>query len=106
MSAFFIERVNGYDRHMLTGVESCKENYIKLAELVSENTLNILNLDCDTGLELDEIFKQLPDFSVVGIDLAQAMLDKLKQGIFTANYPFLIFRTISPQLGLFPYISR
>jgi cyclopropane fatty-acyl-phospholipid synthase-like methyltransferase len=79
MSDFFTECVNSYDEHMLNDVEGCKEGYIKMAELVPYNTKTMLDLGCGTGLELDEIFKRLPDVSVVGIDLTQAMLDKLKQ---------------------------
>lgn len=79
MSDFFTARVEGYDEHMLTSVVGCNEGYAKLAELVPNNTVKILNLGCGIGLELDEIFKRLPDVSVVGIDLTQAMLDKLTQ---------------------------
>ena len=77
MSDFFTARLDGYEEHMLTEVG--KELYKKLAELVPDNTEKILDLGCGTGLELDEIFKRLLHVSVVGIDLTQAMLDKLKQ---------------------------
>lgn len=50
-----------------------------MAELVPEGTESLLDLGCGTGLELDEIFKKLPDASVTGIDLTQAMLDRLKE---------------------------
>lgn len=79
MSDFFTARVEGYDEHMLNDVEGCKAGYIKMAELVPDDTETILDLGCDTGLELDEIFRKLPNVSVVGIDLTQVMLDKLRQ---------------------------
>jgi len=79
MGDFFAARVDGYDEHMLNNVEGCREGYIKMAELVPEGTESILDLGCGTGLELDAVFKKLPDVSVVGIDLSKAMLDKLKQ---------------------------
>lgn len=85
MSDFFTARVEGYDEHMLNNVGGCKEGYIKMAELVPESTESILDLGCGTGLELDEIFKRLPDVSVVGIDLTQAMLDKLAQKHYDKN---------------------
>jgi tRNA (cmo5U34)-methyltransferase len=77
MSEFFTARIDGYEEHMLK--DGGQDVYIKLAELIPDNTKKILDLGCGTGLELDEIFKRLPDVSVVGIDLTQIMLDKLKQ---------------------------
>lgn len=79
MTDFFCARVDGYDEHMLNDVEGCKPGYIKMAELVPGDTKTMLDLGCGTGLELDQIWGRLPDISVVGIDLTQAMLDKLQQ---------------------------
>lgn len=79
MSDFFTARVDGYDSHMLNNVEGCREAYEKMATLIPKNTATLLDLGCGTGLELDEIFKLLPDISVTGIDLTQAMLDKLHE---------------------------
>lgn len=79
MSDFFAARVEGYDEHMLTEVAGCKEGYAEMARLVPISCKTLLDLGCGTGLELDEIFKKLPDLDVTGIDLTQAMLDKLKQ---------------------------
>ena len=76
MTDFFVARLDGYEAHML---ENGNEGYRKIAELIPINTTKILDLGCGTGLELDEIFKRLPQVSVTGIDLTQAMLDKLKQ---------------------------
>lgn len=79
MSDFFTARVDGYDEHMIKEVGGCKDGYIKMAELLPLDVAVILDLGCGTGLELDEIFKTRPFVSVTGIDLTQAMLDKLKQ---------------------------
>jgi tRNA (cmo5U34)-methyltransferase len=79
MSDFFTARVDGYDEHMLYEVEGCRDGYIKMAELLPQNTLQLLDLGCGTGLELDEIFKTKPYINVIGVDLTQAMLDKLKR---------------------------
>lgn len=46
---------------------------------VSASAPKLLDLGCGTGLELDEIFKYLPQADVTGIDMTQEMLDKLKQ---------------------------
>lgn len=79
MADFFAERVEMYDEHMINDVEGCKEGYLALAELVPEDAESILDLGCGTGLELEAVFKRLPDISVTGIDLCEAMLKKLKE---------------------------
>lgn len=79
MSDFFTARTDGYDEHMLSNVVGCKEGYEKMAAVLPEDTARILDLGCGTGLELDEIFKRFPNVEVVGIDLTQSMLDKLKE---------------------------
>ena len=57
MDDFFTARVDGYDEHMLTNVEGCKEAYVEMAKLLPQNCNTLLDLGCGTGLELDEIFK-------------------------------------------------
>lgn len=79
MASFFASRVEGYDEHMLQNVEGCREAYIKMATLIPKGTKHILDLGCGTGLELDEIFKVFPRLHVIGVDLTQEMLNKLKQ---------------------------
>lgn len=78
MDGFFTERVNEYDEHMLTNVKGCKEGYIEMANRIPTSCKTLLDLGCGTGLELDEIFKRMPNLNVTGIDLTKAMLDKLK----------------------------
>jgi tRNA (cmo5U34)-methyltransferase len=75
MADFFTARVNGYEAHML---EFGEKSFSKFTELVPASTQTLLDLGCGTGLELDYIFRKLPDVAVTGIDMAQAMLDKLK----------------------------
>ncbi len=79
MNEFFTARVDGYDEHMLNEVDGCREAYGEMSKLVPENTKNLLDLGCGTGLELEAIFKRFPDISVTGIDLTKAMLDKLEE---------------------------
>ena len=49
-----------------------------MAKHIPPSCKYLLDLGCGTGLELDEIFKRLPELTITGIDLTQAMLDKLK----------------------------
>ena len=79
MADFFAARVEDYDEHMLENVEGCREGYQKMAELIPPNAKDLLDLGCGTGLELDAIFARRAELSVVGIDLCDAMLEKLKQ---------------------------
>lgn len=79
MSDFFAARVQGYDEHMLEQVEGCREGYQKMAELIPEDAKTLLDLGCGTGLELDAIFARRTDLEVVGIDLCNAMLARLRQ---------------------------
>ena len=79
MSDFFTARTEGYDEHMLTEVEGCKEGYIKMASLVPSACERLLDLGCGTGLELDEIFRLFPRIKVTGIDLTESMLRKLRE---------------------------
>ncbi len=79
MSDFFTLRVEEYDSHMLSEVEGCKEGYEKMASLIPSDCRTLLDLGCGTGLELDFIFSRLPNISVTGIDLTEAMLKKLSE---------------------------
>lgn len=79
MRSFFASRVDSYDEHMLNAVAGCREGYVQMARLLPQGVVELLDLGCGTGLELDEIFKIKPSIHVTGIDLTQAMLDKLRQ---------------------------
>ena len=80
MSEFFENRLNGYDEHMLTEIESATEFYPYTAKLlpVCENS-RVLDLGCGTGLELEEYFALCPSAKVTGIDLSQGMLAELQR---------------------------
>ena len=80
MSDFFEARLEGYDEHMLTEIESAGEFYPFTAELLprGENS-RILDLGCGTGLELEEYFKLCPSAQVTGIDLSAGMLAALRK---------------------------
>lgn len=78
MAAFFEKRLDGYDEHMMTAIESAELFYPFTASLLPrENEARVLDLGCGTGLELAEYFKLCPSASVTGIDLSRGMLDAL-----------------------------
>ena len=80
MSDFFEKRLNGYDEHMMTNIESAAEFYPFTARMLpdAENS-RILDLGCGTGLELEHYFMRCPTARVTGIDLSQGMLAALKK---------------------------
>lgn len=79
MAEFFAARADMYDEHMINEVEGCKEGYLKMAEFVPDGCRKLLDLGCGTGLELEAIFRKIPDLSVTGVDLCEAMLCKLRE---------------------------
>ena len=79
MADFFTARIDSYDNHMINEVEGCREGYLKMAELIPDETETLLDLGCGTGLELEAIWTRKPEISVTGIDLTPAMLDRLKK---------------------------
>ena len=79
MSDFFESRLDTYDEHMLTNIESAKEFYPFTARLLPRDaTCRIIDLGCGTGLELEFYLKTNPTAHVTGIDLSAGMLDALK----------------------------
>ena len=80
MSDFFEARLDGYDEHMLTNIESADEFYPFTAkQLPTTKNCHILDLGCGTGLELQEYYPLNPSARVMGIDLSQGMLSALKK---------------------------
>ena len=79
MGAFFEARLEGYDAHMLTNIQSADEFYPFTAkQLPTFEHCRILDLGCGTGLELEEYYPLNPSARVTGIDLSQGMLAALK----------------------------
>lgn len=79
MSDFFENRVDGYDEHMKTDIESADKFYLFTAKcLPMGKSCNILDLGCGTGLELEEYYQLNPFAKITGIDLSKGMLSALK----------------------------
>ena len=84
MSDFFEARLDGYDEHMMTAIESAEEFYPFTArQLPDKEGCQILDLGCGTGLELKECYALNPSAQVTGIDLSQGMLAELKRKLRT-----------------------
>ena len=83
MGAFFDSRLDGYEEHQLTCIEGARSFYPFTAScLPLEPHANILDLGCDTGLELDCFFESNPLAKVTGIDLASGMLSALRKKFY------------------------
>ncbi|ERI91990.1 methyltransferase domain protein [Clostridiales bacterium oral taxon 876 str. F0540] len=79
MSSFFNERAEGYEAHMRETVNSF-ETYYDLISCSIEETdkeVEILDLGCGTGLEIEGIFKKAPNARITCIDMSEQMLEIL-----------------------------
>ncbi len=80
MNEFFNRRVIGYEEHQLTTIDGAQEFYRYTAScLPVQDHAQVLDLGCGTGLELGFYFESNPTAQVTGIDLAEDMLEVLKQ---------------------------
>lgn len=80
MSDFFEARLDGYDEHMMTNIESAPEFYTFTAEqLPISKNCHVLDLGCGTGLELQEYYRKNQTAKITGIDLCEGMLAELKR---------------------------
>ena len=80
MAEFFDNRIEDYDKHMLSCIVGAEEFYPFTAKaLPGDADAEILDLGCGTGLELSEYFKLNPTARVTGIDLSEKMLSALRK---------------------------
>ena len=78
MDEFFDTRLDIYDEHQLSAIDSAREFYPFTAQqLPVQAGARVLDLGCGTGLELEAYFALNPSARVLGIDLAPGMLDAL-----------------------------
>ncbi len=79
MNEFFNKRLDGYDEHMMTNIESSDVFYPFTADCLPNTAgAQILDLGCGTGLELEHYFRLNPSAKITGIDLTESMLNALK----------------------------
>lgn len=100
MADFFENRLDGYDNHMMTNIESADEFYPYTARCLPENPdCCILDLGCGTGLELEEYYKFNPEAKVTGIDLSQGMLSELKKKFTDKDITLIVGSYFDVPLG-------
>ena len=79
MNEFFNKRLDGYDEHMMTTIESSDVFYPFTADCLPKTAgAQILDLGCGTGLELEYYFRLNPSAKITGIDLTESMLNAFK----------------------------
>ena len=80
MGAFFERRLDTYEEHQLTCIDSAREFYPFTASCLPQTADSvILDLGCGTGLELGYYFETVPTARITGIDLAPGMLAALRE---------------------------
>ncbi len=79
MGEFFDARLDEYEEHQLTCIESAEVFYPFTAGQLPDGEANILDLGCGTGLELKYYFDRAPKANVTGVDMAPGMLKVLKE---------------------------
>ena len=100
MSDFFEARLDGYDEHMMTNIESATEFYPFTAKMLPAfENCHILDLGCGTGLELEEYYLLCPSAKVTGIDLSQGMLSALKKKFTDKDISLIVGSYFDVPLG-------
>lgn len=81
MRSFFNRRAQDYDLHMSDGHADYAEVFNKLLKDMpqTDKRINVLDLGCGTGAELDAIFQKAPQAHIVCMDVAEKMLAILKK---------------------------
>jgi len=79
MAEFFDSRIDEYEAHQMSAIESAEEFYPFTAEQLPDGEASILDLGCGTGLELKYYFERAPKAHVTGVDMAPGMLKVLKE---------------------------
>lgn len=79
MNDFFNTRFESYDEVHTKGISGGIESKNVIANLLPIATKSLLDIGIGTGLELKAIFKRFNDIHVTGMDMAENMLDYLKE---------------------------
>ena len=77
MAAFFNTRAETYNEVHLGHVDGVESKEL-IASFLPEHTMSIVDFGIGTGLELEAIFKRFPNVEITGIDMAENMLQLLR----------------------------
>lgn len=75
MAAFFASRTDVYEDVHLS---HWADEYAHIADYFEEGLTTLLDIGCGTGLELEALYRRFPRLHVTGVDLCEAMLQKLR----------------------------
>jgi len=84
MAAFFDARAAGYDDYIRDYIFE-GTTFTLLYQAVSspiertDEPLNILDLGCGTGLEIEALLHRVPNAMITGVDLSKSMLERLRK---------------------------
>jgi tRNA (cmo5U34)-methyltransferase len=84
MAAFFDVRAAGYDdyiRDMVFPDTMFRRFYQAVSSPIetTDEPLNILDLGCGTGLEIEALLQRVPYALITGVDLSEIMLERLRK---------------------------
>ena len=83
MAGFFDARASGYDDYIRDYVftDTFSPFYQGLASPIekTDKAINILDLGCGTGLEIEALLQRAPNASITGVDVAEDMLELLRK---------------------------
>ncbi len=81
MAKFFDRRAAFYEEHMRRSVAGFEDFYRTVAAPIERTAepIEILDLGCGTGLELESLFKRSPNARITAVDLSRGMLAKLSE---------------------------
>jgi tRNA (cmo5U34)-methyltransferase len=79
MSEFFNNRAEVYNVVHVENIDGGIESKRIIASFLPDHTKTIIDFGIGTGLELEEIFRRFPDIEVTGLDIAENMLQLLKE---------------------------
>ena len=103
MEDFFARRIDGYEEHMLQEVEGCEEGYRRMATLVPGHTLNLLDLGCGTGLELQAIWGKKAGYYGVCHRFVPPNVGKAQRKVYGQKYDRGVRRLFPPSFWAQPF---